>query len=209
MPSGSQRIEITEPRLFTSRAVAIVNAYGLVMCLPTFSAILVVSVIKLSALTALIPLLALAGTAFFLPFGLGNTHLARLVRSLHPGAGQDKDGFIVQLTVSPRLRSGLRAFLEDADDIGYLTFSPSGLSFQGDSVRLTVPWEDIRLLQPRNIGWRGLFVYGRRIRLMVPAWPEVGWLEFAERSSWVLPASRATTRRLYARLSAGASPSPE
>ena len=85
-------------------------------------------------------------TAFFLPFGLGNTHVARLVRSLNPGASRDEDGFIVQLTVSPRLRSGLRALLEDADDIGYLTFAANELRFQGDSVKLSAPWEDIQLV---------------------------------------------------------------
>jgi hypothetical protein len=209
MSSDSARIDITPPRLFTGSAVAVVNAYGMVLVLPIFSAIMVVSVIKLSALTALIPLLALAVTAFFLPFGLGNTHITRLVRSLHPGAGQNEDGFVVQLTISPRLRSGVRALLEDADDIGHLTFSASGLSFQGDSVRLTMPWEDIQLVQPRNIGWRGLFVYGRRIKLVISAWPEVEWLEFAERSSWLLPVSRAITRRLYERLSTRVSPKPK
>jgi hypothetical protein len=176
------------------------------MILPMFSAIIAVSVIKLGTLTVLIPLLALAATAFFLPFGLGNTHVARLVRSQNPGAGQDGDGFIVQLTVSPRLRSGLRALLEDADDIGYLTFGGNELCYQGDSVKLSVPWEDIQLVRPRNIGWRGLFVYGRRIKLVVSGWPEVESFEIAERSSWLLPASRTITRKLYERLSASVHP---
>ena len=206
MPSDSAKFEITRPRRFTAGAVAVVSAYGLLMITPVFSAILAVSVIKLGVLTVLIPFLALAATAFFLPFGLGNTHVARLVRSLNPGAGQNGDGFIVQLTVSPRLRSGLRALLEDADDIGYLTFGRNELCFQGDSVKLSVPWEDIQLVGSRNSGWRGRFVYGRRIRLVVSGWPEVESFEIAERSSWLLPASRAITRKLYERLSASVFP---
>jgi len=209
MPSDSAKFEITRPRLFTAGAVAVVNAYGMLMITPIFSAIIAVSVIKLGVFTVLIPLLALAATAFFLPFGLGNTHVTRLVRSLNPGAGQKGDGFIVQLTVSPRLRSGLRALLEDADDIGYLTFSGKGLSFQGDSVQLSVPWENIQLVRSLNIGWRGLFVYGRRIKLVVSGWPEVESFEIAERSSWLLPASRAITRRLYERLSTNFAPKPK
>jgi hypothetical protein len=206
MPSESAKIEITQPRLFTAGAVAVVNAYGMLMIMPIFSAIVAVSVIKLGVLTVLIPLLALAATVLFLPFGLGNTHVIRLVRSLNPGTGQNGDGFIVQLTVSPRLRSGLRALLEDADDIGYLNFSGSELCFQGDSVKLSVPWENIQLVRPQNIGWRGLFVYGRRIKLVVSGWPEVESFEFAERSSWLLPASRTITRKLYERLLASVAP---
>jgi hypothetical protein len=206
MPSDSAKFEITRPRLFTAGAVAVVNAYGVLMITPIFSAILAVSVIKLGVLTVLIPLLALAVMAFFLPFGLGNAHVTWLVRSLSPGAGRNGDGFIVQLTVSPRLRSGLRALLEDADDIGYLTFGANELCFQGDSVKLSVPWENIQLVRPRNIGWRGLFVYGRRIKLVVSGWPEVESFEIAERSSWLLPASRTITRKLYERLSASVHP---
>jgi hypothetical protein len=206
MPSDSVKIEITRPRLFTAGAVAAVNAYGMLMIMPIFSAIIAVSVIKLGVFTVLIPLLALATTVFLLPFGLGNTHVTRLVRSLNPGAGRKGDGVIVQLTVSPRLRSGLRALLEDADDIGYLTFGRNELCFQGDYVKLSIPWEDIHLVRPRNIGWRGLFVYGRRIKLEVSGSPEVESFEIAERSSWLLPDSRAITRKLYERLSASVSP---
>ena len=206
MPSDPAKIEITRPRVFTAGAVAVVNAYGMLMITPIFSAIIAVSVIKLGVFTALIPLLALAATVLLLPFGLGNTHVARLVRSLIPDASQNGDGFIVQLTISPRLRSGLRALLEDADDIGYLSFGRNELCFQGDSVKLSVPWEDIQLVRPRNIGWRGLFVYGRRIKLVVSGWPEVESFEIAERSSWLLPASRIITRKLYERLSASVPP---
>ena len=206
MRSDSNRIQITQPSLFTSSAVVVVNAYGMLLVLLIFLSIILVSVIKLGILTVLIPLLALAATAYCLPFGLGNTYITRLVRSRYPSAGQGGDGFIVQLTLSPRLRSGLRALLEDADDVGYLTFTASELCFQGDSVRLTVPWKDIQLVRPQNIGWRGLYVYGRRIKIVVSGWPEVESFEFAERSSWVLPASRAITRRLYERLSTNIPP---
>jgi hypothetical protein len=201
MDSKAATIEIAQPGLFTVGAVAVVSAYGALLGVPFFVSVLVVSVIKFGFLTALIPLLALAATAFFLPFGLGNIHITRLVQSLCPAAAQPGEGFIVQMTLSPRLRSGLRALLDDADDIGYLTFSGNELLFQGDSVKLSVPLDSIKLVRPRNIGLRGLFVYGRRIKVVVSGLPQVESFEFAERSSWLLPTSRAITRRLCQRLS--------
>ena len=171
MHSNSATIEIAPPRLFTAGAVVTVSAYGILLAAPFFAAILVVSLIKFGILTVLIPLLAVAATAYFLPFGLGNAHVTRLVQSLNPAAGKSEDGFIVQLTLSPRIRSGLRAILDDADDIGYLSFTGTELLFQGDSVKLSVPFNYIEQVQPQNIGLRGLFVYGRRIRVRVSGLP--------------------------------------
>ena len=141
-----------------------------------------------------------AGTAYFLPFGGGNTHITRLVRSLGAASGKGGEGFIVQLTLSPRFRSGLRAILEDADDIGYLTFEGNGLRFAGDSVKAFVPYERIEAVRAENSGLRGGFVYGRRIRVVVAGLPETEWPKFTERSSWLLPESRRMTRELYAGL---------
>jgi hypothetical protein len=201
MQSTDATIEITKPRSFTLGAAVVVNAYGLLLVAPIFASILVVSVIPFGLLTLLIPVVVVGASAFFLPFGLGNTHIARLVRSLDPAASANGEGFIVQLTLSPRLRTGLQATLEDADDIGYLSFTGTGLQFQGDSVRLSVPFDRIAQVQPHNVGLRGRFVYGRRIKVVVAGLPNVEFIEFAERSSWLLPNSRATTKRLFRRLS--------
>jgi hypothetical protein len=202
MQSNAATIEIAQPRLFTAGAVAVINAYGILLAAPLLIAILVVSLIHFGILTLLIPLLVVVATAYFLPFGLGNTHVARLVRSLNPAAGKGEDSFIVQLTLSPRIRSGLRAILDDADDIGSLNFTGSGLVFQGDSVSLSVPFDHIEQVRPLNIGLRGLFVYGRRIKVVAAGLPQITSFEFAERSSWLLPESRRITRMLSDRLSA-------
>jgi hypothetical protein len=215
MQSNAATIEIAQPRLFTAGAVAVVNGYGILLALPFIIAVLAVSLVKFGFLTILIPFLAVAATAYFLPFGLGNTHVTKLVRSLNPAAGKSEDGFIVQLTLSPRIRSGLRAILDDADDIGYLSFTGSELLFQGDSVKLSLPFAHIEQVRPQNIGLRGLFVYGRRIKVVPSGLPQIESLEFAERSSWLLPDSRRITRKLAERLatsvqqgqSEGASPS--
>jgi hypothetical protein len=183
-------------------AVMTVNAYGLLLAIPVCASIVVVSVVPFSMLTLLIPLLVVAAAAFFLPFGLGNTHISRLVCSLAPAAASGEGGFVVQLTLAPRMTTGLRATLEDADDVGWLSLGKDSLVFTGDAVKLVLPYDQIEKLRPKNIGLRGGFVYGRRIRLVVKGLPEAASMEFAERSSWLLPTSRRITRELYEQLSA-------
>ena len=100
--------------------------------------------------------------------------------------------------------SGLRGLLEDADDIGCLSFTSSEFVFHGDSVKLSVPFDQIERVRRQNVGLRGLFVYGPRIELAVSGLPNIKSLEFAERSSWLLPTSRRTTRKLFECLSAKA-----
>jgi hypothetical protein len=206
MQSNSATIEIAQPRLFTTGAVAVVSAYGLILAVPIFMAILAVSLIKFGVLTVLIPFMVVAATAYFLPFGLGNAHVTRLVQSLPPRAGQGEDGYIVQLTLTPRIRSGLRAILDDADDIGYLSFTGRELLFRGDSITLSVPFDHLEEVRPQNIGLRGLFVYGRRIKVVASGLPNIRAFEFAERSSWFLPDSRRITRKLSEHLFAKVRP---
>jgi len=190
------------PVRFGAGAQWAIHACGLVLVLPVLASVLAMSLGKFALWKLLLPAGAIAGTAYFLPFGLGNAYVARLARALNPAAGKDPDGFIVQLTLSPRIRAGLWAELEDADDIGCLRLTETELVFEGDSVKLSVPYSQIRRLRSRNIGLRGLFVYGRRMVVEISGASKVSALEFAERSSWVLPASRRTTRRLWEGLSA-------
>jgi hypothetical protein len=200
-PQNAAKIEIGPPRRFTLSAVLIVTAYGLILGLPFVLALLALSLIRFDLLGLLIPLLALAVTAYLLPLGLGNPFVARLVRSLGPAPGTPEASFIVQLTLSPRIRSGLRAALEDADDVGWLSLSDSALQFQGDSVKLSVPFSSITQVRPQNIGLRGLYVYGRKVTVEVSGLPEVSALEFAERSSCLLPTSRRIARQMCEHLS--------
>jgi hypothetical protein len=202
MSANAATIQIQSPQWFTAGAVLKVNAYGFLLMTPVVCSILAASVVPLGALTLVIPLVVLAGAVFFQPFGQGNTHITRLVRALNPAAARREDGYVVQLKLSPRLQTGVRATLEDADDIGWLSLGDSGLVFGGDSVKLFVPYDQIERVQHRNIGLRGAFVYGRRIRLTVKGLPEVSTFEVAERSSLLLSESRRLTRQLYERLAA-------
>jgi hypothetical protein len=161
---------------------------------------MVVSLLHLSVLTFLIPLLAIAVTTFFLPLGFGNPYVVRLVRSLQPIDPKSQNSFIAQITFTPRIRTGVRALLEDADDVGWLTFTESELSFQGDSIRLIVPFKRIGGLRRESIGWRGLFLYGPQMVIAVSGLPQASSFKLAERSSWLLPTSRKNAKQLQEHL---------
>lgn len=200
MSSTNARIEIRPPQRFNTLAVLVISAYGLLLAIPALLAMMVVSVLHFSWLTFLVPLLTIAVLTFFLPFGFGNPHVARLVRRQSAESKSDPQGFIVQLTTVPRLRTGLGALAEDADDVGWLTFTDSELLFRGDAVSLSVPFDRIQELRKRNGGWRVLFLYGPWIEFSVGGLTEHERFRFAERSSWFLPTARRTGNRMYERL---------
>ena len=198
--SASAKIEITAPRRFNLGAVLLVSAFGIFPALPVIASILAVSVLQFGLMTFLVPLAGLAAAALLVPFGFGNPYVTYLVRRMNPDAAKNPDALVVQLTLSPRLRSGLRAVLEDADDVGILTRTGGDVSFSGDSVKLTLPRTEITSVRPQNIGWRGMYVSGRRIEVVVASLPNVQSLEFAERSAWLLPTSKKITKKLYHQL---------
>lgn len=194
-------VEITSPKVFTPMAIVVIAGFGVLLAGPVLISLLAVTVIKLGIMTVLIPLLTMAVTAYFLPFGLGNPFVRRLVRALKLDEGEDR--FIVQLTLAPRIRYGLRALIEDADDLGCLSFTALDLLFQGDSVRLRIPWKQITEVRPQNIGWRGRYLYGSRIKITVAGVSNIEAVTFSERSSLLLPTSKRVTRKLHERICAG------
>jgi hypothetical protein len=194
------KLERKPPVLFTASAVLVSSGYGLVLMVPVIVSMLYVTVIQFSALTVLIPLATIAAATFFLPIGFGNPYISRLVRHLHPAPNGEEPAYIVQLTRSPRIRSGLLALLEDADDIGFLSYTESGMEFVGDSVQLSIPYESIRNLRQQNVGARALFAYGLQTVVSLEGFPEGGTFKFSERSSWILTTSRRNGRQVYQRL---------
>jgi hypothetical protein len=193
MASTSAQIQVSEPRVFTAGAIAITSAYGLVGLVPVFISFLMLSVLGFKFSALLIGLAMIAIVIWLLPLASGNPYVTKLVRSISPANSEDSNGFIVQITLSPRLRSDLRALAEDADDIGYLTADDSRLFFQGDSIKLSVPFAEITRVERKYRGLRSLFV--PRIVVTVPG--PLGSLEFGERAAALLPASRRTSNRIY------------
>ena len=194
-PATPARMEIKPPTLLTGGAVLAVCLYGALLMVPVLISVLTVSVLRLGILTWLIPLATVVAATCFLPFGFGNPHIARLARSLPAASPGRLDGFVVQVTLTPRLRKGVRALIEDADDIGWLRLSDSELVFQGDSLSFSVPFDRISSVKPQSIGVRGLFLYPS-LRIVVSSLPNIQSLTIAERSAWLLPTARATTKKI-------------
>jgi hypothetical protein len=149
--------------------------------------------------TLLLGIAVIALVIWLLPLASGNPHVERLVHSF--ASQPTSDGLVVQLTFSPRIRTDLRALLEDADDIGCLTADEKGFNFQGDSVQLSVPFDQVKEVQRKHRGLRSLFV--PRVVVVVPSFANIKSVEFRERSSSLLPASRRASQRLFEMLSAG------
>src|SRR5438477_5981415 len=198
--TDSAKLESKAPTLLTGSAFSAITLWGLLMVLPVLLAMMMVSLLQFGLLTFLVPLATIAVTLFLLPLGFGNWYVARLVRPLRPAAGADTDLFLVQLTCQPRMRAGLSAILDDADDLGFLSFDDSKIVFVGDSVRLSVPFDRIREMRRESSGWRALFAYGPRSSFSVEGLPAAGRFAFAERSSWHLAGSRRNARRMHERL---------
>jgi hypothetical protein len=198
-PPASARMEIKPPELLTGGAVLAVCFYGVLLMVPVLLSVLAVSMLRLGVLTWFIPLATVVVATCFLPFGFGNPHITRLARSLPTSTLDGSDGFVVQVTLDPRLRKGVRAVIEDADDIGWLRLCESALVFQGDSLNFTVPFDQIRNVKPQSIGVRGLFLYPS-LKLVVSNLPNIHSLTLADRSAWLLPTARATTTRIRRQL---------
>jgi hypothetical protein len=202
MTSNDPEFEVVPPRLLTFGTVLIITAYGLLLVIPILAAILVVSLLRLSWLSFFLPLLAMSITTFFLPLGFGNTYVVKLVQGLHPAGGTPPGGFIAQITFNPRIRCGIRALLEDADDIGWLSVTETRLIFHGDSVRLSIPLGHIQHLASESSGWRGLFLYGPQTVVTAAGLPSANSFKLGERSSCFLPGSRKNARLLRTTLAA-------
>src|SRR3982751_5875762 len=192
------KIEISRPQSFGLISILGKYAFSFLPAIPVLATLLAISLKNLGLWSLIIPLLALAGMIYILPF-FGNAYVCWVARRIQAGTGDSPDKRIVQITLCPRIRTGIRALIEDADDIGYLSFNESGLLFQGDSVKLILPFETIRALQGENVGLRGLYVTAGRIRLDISGLDGFEAVEIAERGSRVLPTSRKITRELFSR----------
>lgn len=195
------KIETTTPNHFTKKAIAKINAYSVFAIIPVLLAIPLITLIEsllheslAFGLSMMILGLVIVLPVYFLPIVIGNPHVRQLARSLN---SSNQNGFIIQLTNLPRVKSGFWAIVEDADDIGFLSFEEEALIFKGDSMKLLIPFALIKNVHNRNVGWRGLWIYGNRILIDVSDRS----FEFAERFSLSIPASRKISEDLFSRLS--------
>jgi hypothetical protein len=193
------RMEIREPRLMSSLAVLVACSYGLLLFIPVVLVLLVVSVLPFGWMTLVFPLTVFGAATALLPFGAGNTLIKKLARDI-PLPSTPSPKFLVQLTFVPRLRSGPRALIEDADDVGWLVFLEESMEFYGDSIRLAMTYDSIESARPGSIGLRGLYLYPA-LQLRVSRGESGMHFSIAERSSWLLSGARRITREIQRQLS--------
>jgi hypothetical protein len=198
--AATSTFTVRKPQLFTPVAVLISSLYGFILVLPVLISVIGMTLLHFSFWTFLVPVVAIAAASYVLPLGFGNPYISRLVRPLWPGSERSQNNYVVQFSCSPRIRSGLLSVLEDADDVGVLVFTDTALEFYGDSVRLSVPFSEIKNVGQQNAGARALFAYGHQLTFAVPSL-KADLFRFAERSSWVLTSSRRTANRMYQQLS--------
>ena len=223
-----RRLEVRSPSHFTNREILMM---GLICALPSllFGALLVLgctavigalgSVLlggdsmleAMGAQTVYFVVLLGVGFAalacscvllFFMPSLLAvNPYVKRIVRRFLevPSAMPEKEVF--QISLHPRLFSGLRAFLEDADDVGVLTLGADAVSFDGDHIALSIPYSQVQAVESRNVGWRGLWIFGNRIEVCARHGGSEKSFVFLERASCTLLGSRRITARIFRGLS--------
>jgi hypothetical protein len=193
------KIEVSRPRKFGLAGVLAAHVMSFLLAVPLLIALLLVSAKDLGIFNLLIPVAALVAVVCVLPF-FGNACISLIVRNLRPSSSRADSTWVVQITLCPRIRKGIRAALEDADDVGYLALEESALIFNGDSVRMTIPFERIREVQGENVGLRGAYLTSGRIILEAAGLDGFEGVEIAERSSRLIFSSRKITREVFARI---------
>jgi hypothetical protein len=136
----------------------------------------------------------------FMPFFVaGNWYIRTIVKRLNIADESYGDDDIFQISFDPRLYKGIRGALEDADDIGLLKLEQEQLLFKGDHVTLAIPYSAIESIQTRNIGWRSLWMGGKRLRITGKI-QHYNSVEFLERTSCTLSKSKKIANRIHHRL---------
>jgi hypothetical protein len=143
-----------------------------------------------------------------LPFA-NNFYVGRLVRRHIARPENGQDAFVVQIALNPRVYGGLRGLLEDADDVGYLRFADDGLEFEGDSVNVRLPYHRIDRIEDCNVGVRGFWVVGRRVRVYTKSLPPYSRFEFLEREGLAIRRTRQVSESIIQAIMRGTRLSPK
>lgn len=185
-------LEIDYPKNFRLREVLIINALGVVpaaligACGPGGLMISAAAFVtsEYILLASGLPLCIIGGVLLFLwPSVLGNAYVRRIVKRCPIQESPGNMPFVCSVTLSPRLHLGFRGFMEDADDVGHLLLTADAVIFNGDQVRIVLPYTSIDGISYATSGWRGLWIAGKKIKITTNAFPGLNSLTFMERQS--------------------------
>lgn len=216
MPEEALKIGI--PRHFGIREAVVVNLFGLPGSLAVVAILCAVAAfagaaahrasvsgdelagIRILAFWVCCNLAVILAGLFILPVALANPYVTRIVRRSIRNPGGPGSAFVVQMASCPRIYEGLRGWLEDADDVGYLHFAPDALLFTGDHAALWLPFDTLTEISVHSVGWRGLWLCGKRIRVRSPLLGGRKYIEFMDRSAWTVVGSLRISREILAEL---------
>ena len=108
--------------------------------------------------------------------------------------------YVCQLSLKPRLYVGLRGALEDADDVGELHIDKDRVSFVGDHINISIPFSIIESVEKRNVGWKGFWLIGKRIRINFKDVSEYSQVEFLERQSTTLIEANKISKNMFTQI---------
>lgn len=98
-----------------------------------------------------------------LPFLLANPYIRYLLRKEFAAKTASTPCYDCHITLTPRLYTGFRGVIEDADDIGRLEISRDALVFTGDHINIYLPFDSIVSATSENCGSRRLWMLGNQI----------------------------------------------
>ena len=203
-------LKIGEPKYFALRQIIIGNLVSGVFAFfwGIGFGIVFTGIITLFLIPKLLtePVILLIATTGLIVFGVSvvfwpvmmqlNPYLKYIVGKFSKNDSAPDFTAVCQMSLCPRVYTGIRGFLEDADDIGQLYISQNSLRFMGDHIECLLPFDSIEKIHCRNIGWRALWMYGCRITIDTKAFGNYESLELVERHSNTLISSYRITRRI-------------
>lgn len=149
------------------------------------------------AVLGLVPLIIFGAVLFFLPAALwGNPYVRRIVSRLPQEAELTGLLHVCQISFYPRVYRGLRGWMEDADDVGRLCISEDAVSFSGDHVRFSLPFDCIKAVY----GFRGFWLAERRIMIVTDIFPGYRGIQLRERESNTVMSSNRISRQIIDKL---------
>lgn len=102
------------------------------------------------------------------------------------GTYEKRNSYVVQVSFHPRWQKGLQSVLDDADDIGVMTYQPDGIAFEGGALRFFIPYPAISRLESRFNVFPSLFLSGRRVHIYLGEGQGSGRLQVENRRSWLI-----------------------
>jgi len=115
----------------------------------------------------------------------------------------DAIAYDCQLTLSPRLCRGIRALLEDADDVGRLEVTAEAVHFTGDRIQIVLPFESISGIMQTKCDWRNFWVAGRKTRITTSAFADIEYIEFGEREARTYFSSKRVSTEIHYAIACG------